>query len=306
MLYGNLIQETNFVAEYTSFFVPKTSGTYTFELTNSDDYAALFFDSGTYFQCCPGGIVDIPSVSTNAIFQSYTVTGAGTSTAKFTLQAGVAYPIKITYLNRVGTAVLNAAFVDPSGTTHTDWSGYLANSSDLSKLCPKLVTTTSYTKWNGTQTTTSTTYTTLITGTDGLPTSDFVIVIETPVLSSSSSSTGSSFSSSTGSSSSSFETSNEPSSVATSSLVPSSSSVSGRSSITSTAVTSSQNSSSSENIVTEITTEYDTLTETIYSLVTVTVYNSEVVHTTRYETFPWTGTTTTSRTVTINTIYRTM
>ncbi|CCC70738.1 hypothetical protein NCAS_0F02540 [Naumovozyma castellii] len=177
-LYGITILTTSFVAEFKAYFIPQTSGAYTFQVINSDDYVAFFFNDKSVYNCCPGQSNYAPSATTMAIFQSFSALGAGTSSVTFLLQKGQAYPIQITYLNRLGTAGYNVNFIDPAGVTHDDWNGYLANSDALAKSCPNTLTTVTYTvPYTGTKTMTVTALTTVI---PGLSLAEVVILVETP------------------------------------------------------------------------------------------------------------------------------
>ncbi|CCD25888.2 uncharacterized protein NDAI_0G01120 [Naumovozyma dairenensis CBS 421] len=178
-VYGTTVRRTNFVAELYGYFVPPTSGTYSFVATGADDFVAYFFSDSTSFTCCAGAQPSAFQAS-NLLFTE-TYTGAQTNSAIVNLIAGVPYPIGIRYLNRQGDATLNIAFIDPAGVTHTDWSGYIAQASTLNALCPKIpvVTKTRYTTWSGASTITSAT-SDIIVGSDWLSTGEIIYVIKTP------------------------------------------------------------------------------------------------------------------------------
>lgn len=180
-IYGVNILLSNFVAEYTGFFVPPTSGQYTFTFTGVDDNAALLFSSTNTFKCCANGAYDSSFTYNVALFASYNTQGTGSISTTVTLQKGLAYPIKMTYVNRFSTGIFNVAFKDPSGATHTDWTGYIASQAEVASQCPPfpMMTTTTTSQWTGTITSTTTT-TTIYTGTDGKPTGGQIIIIETP------------------------------------------------------------------------------------------------------------------------------
>ncbi|EGA59927.1 YHR213W-like protein, partial [Saccharomyces cerevisiae FostersO] len=106
------------------------------------------------------------------------------------MYAGYYYPIKIVYSNAVALARLLVSVVLPDGTeVDNDFEGYVYSFDDdlsqpnctipdPSKHTTSIVTTTTE-LWTGTFTSTSTEMTT-ITGTNGVPTDETIIVVRTP------------------------------------------------------------------------------------------------------------------------------
>ncbi|CAI4545600.1 AQG_2a_G0025870.mRNA.1.CDS.1 [Saccharomyces cerevisiae] len=190
-LFGFYTTPTNITLEMTGYFLPPQTGSYTFSFATVDDSAILSVGGNVAFECCAQE--QPPITSTN-----FTINGikpwrgslpdniAGT----VYMYAGFYYPMKIVYSNAVAWGTLPISVTLPDGTTVSDdFEGYvysfdddLSQSNctipDPSKHTTSIVTTTTE-PWTGTFTSTSTEMTT-VTGTNGLPTDETIIVIRTP------------------------------------------------------------------------------------------------------------------------------
>ncbi|CAI7035842.1 BEM_collapsed_G0000790.mRNA.1.CDS.1 [Saccharomyces cerevisiae] len=290
-LFGFYTTPTNITLEMSGYFLPPQTGSYTFSFATVDDSAILSVGGSIAFECCAQE--QPPITSTN-----FTINGikpwhgslpdniAGT----VYMYAGFYYPMKIVYSNAVSWGTLPISVTLPDGTTVSDdFEGYVYTfDNNLSQPNCTIPDPSNYTvsttitttePWTGTFTSTSTEMTT-VTGTNGLPTDETVIVVKTPttaISSSLSSSSGQITSSITSSRpiitpfypsngtsviSSSVISSSDTSSLVTSSLVTSSVI---SSSVTSSLVTSSVISSS---VTSSLVTS---------SLVTSSVISSSVI-----------------------------
>ncbi|CAI4234037.1 BDN_1c_G0000070.mRNA.1.CDS.1 [Saccharomyces cerevisiae] len=190
-LFGFYTTPTNITLEMTGYFLPPQTGSYTFSFATVDDSAILSVGGSIAFECCAQE--QPPITSTN-----FTINGikpwhgslpdniAGT----VYMYAGFYYPMKIVYSNAVSWGTLPISVTLPDGTTVSDdFEGYVYTfDNNLSQPNCTIPDPSNYTvsttitttePWTGTFTSTSTEMTT-ITGTNGLPTDETVIVVKTP------------------------------------------------------------------------------------------------------------------------------
>ncbi|AJU19552.1 hypothetical protein H831_YJM1527H00277 [Saccharomyces cerevisiae YJM1527] len=182
----------------TGYFLPPQTSSYTFRFAKVDDSAILSVGGNVAFECCAQEQPPITSTD-------FTINGikpwhgslpdniAGT----VYMYAGYYYPLKVVYSNAVSWGTLPISVELPDGTTVSDdFEGYvysfdddLSQSNctipDPSKHTTSIVTTTTE-PWTGTFTSTSTEMTT-VTGTNGQPTDETVIVAKAPTTATSSS-----------------------------------------------------------------------------------------------------------------------
>ncbi|CAI7130475.1 CGH_1_collapsed_G0000820.mRNA.1.CDS.1 [Saccharomyces cerevisiae] len=190
-LFGFYTTPTNITLEMTGYFLPPQTGSYTFSFATVDDSAILSVGGSIAFECCAQE--QPPITSTN-----FTINGikpwhgslpdniAGT----VYMYAGFYYPMKIVYSNAVSWGTLPISVTLPDGTTVSDdFEGYVytfdnnLSQSNCTIPDPSIHTTSTITTttepWTGTFTFTSTEMTT-ITGTNGVPTDETIIVVKTP------------------------------------------------------------------------------------------------------------------------------
>ncbi|XDT26464.1 Hypothetical protein J6891_03060 [Nakaseomyces glabratus] len=177
-LYGLTVFPLDLLVELRGYFVPPKSGQYTFTLTDSDDAAIIFFGNPSAFPC--GDLQTWPKPSEEDI----TVTDNLFPSRTLYLIEGVAYPMRIAYYNGFGAGRLNAAFIDPSGTRHTNWEGYIWQYSPCStcNYSPPPTATTIYSSgWVVSETTTGTSYS-IYTGIDGVESTYRIFLVEVPTV----------------------------------------------------------------------------------------------------------------------------
>lgn len=102
-----------------AYFVPTETGEYTFKLVNSDDAAVMYVGNPSAFPC--GSIDTWPEPRKEDI----NVCDKISASTKLYMEKGLAYPVRLVWYNGGGDGQFNAQFIDPSGTTHTDWNGYV-------------------------------------------------------------------------------------------------------------------------------------------------------------------------------------
>ncbi|CAI5188313.1 ANL_HP_G0134580.mRNA.1.CDS.1 [Saccharomyces cerevisiae] len=191
-LFGFYTTPTNVTVEMTGYFLPPQTGSYTFRFAKVDDSAILSVGGATAFDCCAQQ--QPPITSTN-----FTINGIKPWDGSLPpnvegtvyMYAGFYYPMKIVYSNAVSWGTLPISVTLPDGTAISDdFEGYVYSfdddltQSDCTIPDPSnytitgLITTTTE-PWTGTFTSTSTEMTT-VTGTNGLPTDETVIVVKTP------------------------------------------------------------------------------------------------------------------------------
>lgn len=120
---------SNFSVEYTGWFVPETSGKYSFQIGQTDDGTLLEMFGTSQHLCCEN--VQTENFTLYSI-QYYYNTTAHTGTME--MIAGESYPFRIVFFNRDAVAIQTISFTDPNGVVHTDFSGYAKYYGDLE--CP--------------------------------------------------------------------------------------------------------------------------------------------------------------------------
>ena len=177
-LYGLTVFPLDLLVELRGYFVPPNSGQYTFTLSDSDDAAIIFLGNPSAFPC--GDLQNWPKPSEEDI----TVTDHLFPSRTLYLIEGVAYPMRIAYYNGIGAGRLNAAFIDPSGTRHTNWEGYIWQYDPCSTCTysePPTATTTYSSGWVVNETTTGTSYS-IYTGIDGVESTYTIFLVEVPTI----------------------------------------------------------------------------------------------------------------------------
>ncbi|CAI6638090.1 ANL_collapsed_G0016450.mRNA.1.CDS.1 [Saccharomyces cerevisiae] len=301
-LFGFYTTPTNVTVEMTGYFLPPQTGSCTFKFATVDDSAILSVGGATAFDCCAQQ--QPPITSTNFTINGIKPWGGSLPPnveGTVYMYAGFYYPMKVVYSNAVSWGTLPISVTLPDGTAISDdFEGYVYSfdddltQSDCTIPDPSnytitgLITTTTE-PWTGTLTSTSTEMTT-VTGTNGLPTDETVIVVKTPttaISSSLSSSSGQITSSITSSrpiitpfypsNGTSVISSSDTSSLVTSSLVTSSLVTSSviSSSVISSSVTSSLVTSSL--VTSSVISSSVTSSLVTSSLVTSSVISSSVI-----------------------------
>nr|CAI6559164.1 ASN_HP1_G0015830.mRNA.1.CDS.1 [Saccharomyces cerevisiae] len=259
-LFGFYTTPTNVTLEMTGYFLPPQTGSYTFRFATVDDSAILSVGDNVAFECCAQEQPPITSTdfTINGIkpWQGSLPDNIGGTVYMY---AGYYYPLKVVYSNAVSWGTLPISVELPDGTiVSDDFEGYvysfdddLSQSNctipDPSKHTTSIVTTTTE-LWTGTFTSTSTEMTT-VTGTNGQPTDETVIVAKAPTTATSSSFNGTSVVSSSVMSSSVISSSATTSTStfsesSKSSVIQTSSSTSGSSESKTSSASSSSSSSS--------------------------------------------------------------
>ncbi|KAL3231803.1 some similarities with uniprot [Nakaseomyces bracarensis] len=116
---------SNMLGELVGYFVPTVTGEYTFSLHNSDDAAIIYIGNPSAFPCGSIGTWPTPQEA------DITVCDSITPNTTLYMVEGLAYPVRISWYNIGGNGKLDAQFVDPEGTTHSDWNGYIWRYDDL-------------------------------------------------------------------------------------------------------------------------------------------------------------------------------
>ncbi|CAG60634.1 PWP5 [Nakaseomyces glabratus] len=163
-VYGLTVVPLYLLVQLQGYFVPPVSGQYTFSLENTNDAAIIFFGNPSAFPC--GDLSAWPQASADDI----TVTDGTFPSRTLFLKAGVAYPMRISYYNSLGSGNLAVSFTDPGGTKRTNWNGYIwrYNSCSTCTYTPPPAGTTIYSSgWLLDSTTVTTSYS-LYTGIDGV------------------------------------------------------------------------------------------------------------------------------------------
>ncbi|CAI4521983.1 CPA_1a_G0025610.mRNA.1.CDS.1 [Saccharomyces cerevisiae] len=189
-LFGFYTTPTNITLEMTGYFYPQQTGSYTFRFATVDDSAILSVGGDVAFECCAQEQPPITSTD-------FTINGIKPWQGSLPdniegtvyMYAGYYYPIKVVYSNAVSWGTLPISVTLPDGTTVSDdFEGYVYSfDDDLGQSnCTvpdpsehTTIITTTTEPWTGTFTSTSTEMTT-VTGTNGVPTDETVIVIRTP------------------------------------------------------------------------------------------------------------------------------
>ncbi|KAF6007524.1 hypothetical protein HII12_004414 [Brettanomyces bruxellensis] len=179
------INAGHFVLELDGYFYAKTSGVYTLELVNVDDFAAVWFGQG--LDCCDSTYSsdegnDVPDFATG---RSFSEDENGASSYSVYLSAGSYYPIKIRYVNAHTRGLLNFIVVDPSGNSITEFDDYVYQFVNIDGACTTVTVTlppnTITTTMNIDSPTTTTVGTTYTSGDSTITTT--VVLVEEPPLS---------------------------------------------------------------------------------------------------------------------------
>ncbi|CAI6383352.1 AEL_HP2_G0000500.mRNA.1.CDS.1 [Saccharomyces cerevisiae] len=191
-LFGFYTTPTNITLEMTGYFLPPQTGSYTFKFATVDDSAILSVGGATAFDCCAQQ--QPPITSTNFTINGIKPWGGSLPPnveGTVYMYAGFYYPMKVVYSNAVSWGTLPISVTLPDGTAISDdFEGYVYSfDDDLTQSDCTIPDPSNYTitglistttePWTGTFTSTSTEVTT-ITGTNGQPTDETVIVIRTP------------------------------------------------------------------------------------------------------------------------------
>ncbi|KAG0654219.1 hypothetical protein C6P45_003467 [Maudiozyma exigua] len=120
---------SNFSVEYTGWFVPETSGKYTFQIGQTDDGTLLQMFGTSQHLCCEN--VQTENFTLYSIQYYYNTT---VHTGTMEMIAGESYPFRIVFFNRDAVAIQTISFTDPNGVVHSDFSGYAKYYGDLE--CP--------------------------------------------------------------------------------------------------------------------------------------------------------------------------
>ncbi|CAI4233953.1 BCN_G0000070.mRNA.1.CDS.1 [Saccharomyces cerevisiae] len=186
-LFGFYTTPTNVTLEMTGYFLPPQTGSYTFKFATVDDSAILSVGGATAFDCCAQQ--QPPITSTNFTINGIKPWGGSLPPnigGTVNMYAGYYYPLKVVYSNTVSWGTLPISVELPDGTTVSDdFEGYVYSfDDDLSQsnctipdpsIHTTSIVTTTTELWTGTFTSTSTEVTT-VTGTNGQPTDETVIV----------------------------------------------------------------------------------------------------------------------------------
>ncbi|CAI5022652.1 BTE_HP_G0002310.mRNA.1.CDS.1 [Saccharomyces cerevisiae] len=190
-LFGFYTTPTNITLEMTGYFLPPQTSSYTFRFAKVDDSAILSVGGNVAFECCAQEQPPITSTdfTINGIkpWQGSLPDNIGGTVYMY---AGFYYPMKIVYSNAVSWGTLPISVTLPDGTTVSDdFEGYVYTfDNNLSQSNCTIPDPSNYTAsttitttepWTGTFTSTSTEMTT-ITGTNGVPTDETIIVVKTP------------------------------------------------------------------------------------------------------------------------------
>ncbi|CAI4247113.1 ADI_G0000990.mRNA.1.CDS.1 [Saccharomyces cerevisiae] len=191
-LFGFYTTPTNVTLEMTGYFLPPQTGSYTFKFATVDDSAILSVGGATAFDCCAQQ--QPPITSTNFTINGIKPWGGSLPPnveGTVYMYAGFYYPMKVVYSNAVSWGTLPISVTLPDGTAISDdFEGYVYSfDDDLTQSDCTIPDPSNYTitglistttePWTGTFTSTSTEMTT-VTGTNGQPTDETVIVIRTP------------------------------------------------------------------------------------------------------------------------------
>ncbi|CAI4240136.1 BAF_collapsed_G0000820.mRNA.1.CDS.1 [Saccharomyces cerevisiae] len=190
-LFGFYTTPTNVTLEMTGYFLPPQTGSYTFKFATVDDSAILSVGGNVAFECCAQEQPPITSTDfTISGIKPWNESPPDNITGTVYMYAGFYYPMKIVYSNAVAWGTLPISVTLPDGTTVSDdFEGYVYTfDNNLSQSNCTIPDPSNYTAsttitttepWTGTSTSTSTELTT-VTGTNGLPTDETIIVVRTP------------------------------------------------------------------------------------------------------------------------------
>lgn len=160
-IFGVSITVQHFVLELDGYFYATSSGVYTLELNNIDDYAAIWFGKG--LDCCQTTSSDNSIPPDFATGRSFGTDTNGESSYSIYLSAGSYYPIKIRYVNVVTRSALGFSVVDPSGHSITNFDGYVYQFVDIGGSCTSVSATLPLESTTGATSITPTTFDTTYT-----------------------------------------------------------------------------------------------------------------------------------------------
>ena len=181
-VFGVPVTVQHFLVELDGYFYAKTSGVYTLELNDIDDYAAIWFGKG--LDCCDTTSSDDSIAPDFATGRSYSTNTNGESSYSIYLSAGSYYPIKIRYVNVVTKARLGFSVVDPSNNKITNFEGYIYQFINIGGSCTTVTATLpleTTTVTTDVSVVTTTTEATTYTSGDQTITSTVVVVEEPPL-----------------------------------------------------------------------------------------------------------------------------
>ena len=172
----------HFALEMSGYFYAETSGVYTIELTNVDDFAAVWFGKG--LDCCDPSATNNDVKPDFATGRSFDAQEDGASSYSVYLSAGSFYPIKLRYANVNSRALLSFTVVDPAGNSITDFSDYIYQFVNIDGSCSSSSATLPFntnTVTTDVEAETTTTVPTTYTSGDSTITST-VVLVEEPTL----------------------------------------------------------------------------------------------------------------------------
>ena len=172
----------HFALEMSGYFYAETSGVYTIELTNVDDFAAVWFGKG--LDCCDPSATNNDVKPDFATGRSFDAQEDGASSYSVYLSAGSFYPIKLRYANVNSRALLSFTVVDPAGNSITDFSDYIYQFVNIDGSCSSSSATLPFntnTVTTDVEAETTTTVPTTYTSGDSTITSTVVLVDEPPL-----------------------------------------------------------------------------------------------------------------------------
>lgn len=163
---------TNFSMLITGYFLAPTTGSYDFIVNYVDDLTYVSIGAGKAFGCCQVG-----TTGSNPGQFDLIVNFGDTGKTTVDLLGGVYYPLRIFYVNTQKDSKLSVSFKGPDGIIHETFEDYVFMATDSEECTVPLVTTTSF--WTTMATTTETNLA-VVTGTDGVPTTEQIIVVKSP------------------------------------------------------------------------------------------------------------------------------
>lgn len=181
-IYGVAIQQVWFNLQMVGYFVPPTTGYYTFTITGADDQVLVRLGDGIAFTCCTNGT---GSAQEETLYTNGRVNkdGTGNIEATYFIPSGYSFPIKISYSNMYlpnpvsgNAARLGFQITDSSGNDVSEDVYYVLN--DSAEYCPAGETTTTV-LWTGESTKTILTTMTITTGTIVYTTSEVIVQVPT-------------------------------------------------------------------------------------------------------------------------------
>ncbi|VEU23250.1 DEKNAAC104369, partial [Brettanomyces naardenensis] len=183
-IYGVLDHNGNFSLELSGYFFAQETGLYTFELTNIDDAALVWFGDG--LSCCdPSVTPDTDPVFGASWVSNGNINGAGI--AYIYMVAGNFYPVRIAYCNWDSKAALQFEITTPDQVVITDFSDSIFQFVNINGECTSSTASFPFSTITTTSGSVSTTYAVQTTTTDTagntVTTTEVVVVIPTSTLS---------------------------------------------------------------------------------------------------------------------------